>query len=69
MGQHQVAGTYRRMSSLLRVRGANLARRMTREAIPHLENYSNMFQLRTTNARPTVEELHESTPEEAVRFT
>lgn len=54
------------MSSILRSRAATLGRRMTREAIPHLDNYANIFAARTTMPRPTMDELHESSPEENV---
>jgi hypothetical protein len=42
------------------------ARRLTHEAVPRLANYSNMFQMTTTGARPTMEELHESIVEDKV---
>jgi hypothetical protein len=42
------------------------ARRLTHEAVPRLANYSNMFPMTTTGARPTVEELHESIVEDKV---
>jgi len=56
------------MSSILRSRAATLGRRMTREAIPHLDNYANIFAARTTMPRPTMDELHESSPEENVYY-
>ncbi|XP_046634344.1 bumetanide-sensitive sodium-(potassium)-chloride cotransporter-like isoform X2 [Daphnia pulicaria] len=40
------------------------ARRLTHEAVPRLANYSNMFQMATTGARPTMEDLHESIVED-----
>ncbi len=42
------------------------ARRLTHEAVPRLANYSNMFQMATTGARPTMEDLHESIVEDKV---
>ena len=45
------------------------ARRLTHEAVPRLANYSNMFPMATTGARPTVEELHESIVEDKVYLT
>lgn len=42
------------------------ARRLTHEAVPRLANYSNMFQMTTAGARPTMEDLHESIVEDKV---
>ena len=42
------------------------ARRLTHEAVPRLANYSNMFQMTATGARPTMEDLHESIVAEKV---
>ena len=62
MLQHHMAASYNRIAASR----AHMGRRMTHEAIPTVTNYSNRFMLSNKNVRPSVEELHESDPNNIV---